>query len=50
MLPHQALHAFSLGFEHPTKNERVYLEADLPEYYKNTLEKWETYTEGRLKK
>ena len=50
MLPHQALHAFSLGFQHPTKDEKIYLEAQMPDYFKATLEKWERYTEGRLSK
>jgi 23S rRNA pseudouridine1911/1915/1917 synthase len=50
MLPHQALHAFSLGFQHPTKDEKIYLEAQMPDYFKATLEKWEKYTEGRLSK
>lgn len=50
MLPHQALHAFSLGFQHPSKDEKIYLEADMPEYFRATLAKWERYTEGRLSK
>ena len=50
LLPHQALHAFSLGFQHPSKDEKIYLEAGMPEYFKATLEKWEKYTEGRLSK
>jgi 23S rRNA pseudouridine1911/1915/1917 synthase len=50
LLPHQALHAFSLGFQHPTKDEKIYLEAQMPDYFKATLEKWERYTEGRLSK
>ncbi len=50
LLPHQALHAFSLGFEHPRTGEQVYLEADWPDYFQACLDKWEGYTEGRLKK
>jgi 23S rRNA pseudouridine1911/1915/1917 synthase len=50
LMPHQALHAFSLGFQHPTKDEKIYLEAQMPDYFKATLEKWERYTEGRLSK
>jgi 23S rRNA pseudouridine1911/1915/1917 synthase len=50
MLPHQALHAFSLGFVHPTTGEDKYFEAPLPEYFQATLDKWEKYTEGRLRK
>lgn len=50
LLPHQALHAFSLGFTHPSTGENLYLEAPLPDYFLATLEKWEGYTEGRLTK
>jgi 23S rRNA pseudouridine1911/1915/1917 synthase len=48
LLPHQALHAFSLGFEHPSGKGNIYLEAALPRYFEETLQKWEKYTESRL--
>lgn len=50
LLPHQALHAFSLGFVHPRSGENIYFEAPLPDYFLATLDKWERYTEGRLNK
>ncbi len=43
IIPRQALHAKSLGFIHPTTNERMFFESELPEDFKNVLEKWEHY-------
>ena len=34
----QCLHAKSLKFKHPTTGKEMYLEAELPEYFKNLLE------------
>jgi 23S rRNA pseudouridine1911/1915/1917 synthase len=48
LMPAQALHAFSLGFVHPTSHEKIYLEADLPDNFKALLQKWEDYTRNRL--
>jgi len=48
LLPHQALHAFSLGFEHPSGKGNVYFEAPMPQYFEETLEKWSKYTESRV--
>ncbi|MCH2044376.1 MAG: RluA family pseudouridine synthase [Saprospiraceae bacterium] len=50
VMPYQALHAFSLGFKHPKTEERIYLEAPLPDNFKEVLDRWDRYTEGRLKK
>ena len=47
ILPRQALHAKSLGFEHPTTKERMFFETDLPEDISKVLEKWETYVSNR---
>jgi 23S rRNA pseudouridine1911/1915/1917 synthase len=30
-MPRQALHAKTLGFYHPIKKERIYIDSDLPE-------------------
>lgn len=49
LMENQALHARSLGFEHPTTKEKIYLEAELPEYFQLLLEKWDKYTARRLK-
>lgn len=48
MMPNQALHAKSLGFEHPKTGERIYEEAELPENFQALLDKWGKYTEGRF--
>jgi 23S rRNA pseudouridine1911/1915/1917 synthase len=44
IIPRQALHAKSLGFEHPVTRERIYFESDLPADFQAVLEKWKTYT------
>jgi 23S rRNA pseudouridine1911/1915/1917 synthase len=43
-IPGQALHAKTLGFEHPSTGKRVQFNSDLPEGYQQILEKWEKYT------
>ena len=43
IIPRQALHAQSLGFEHPVKKERIYFESDLPADFQSVLEKWRNY-------
>jgi len=47
LLPRQALHAASLGFEHPITKERMYFESPLPEDFSAALEKWRGYTATR---
>jgi 23S rRNA pseudouridine1911/1915/1917 synthase len=42
----QALHAKSLGFEHPATGKWHQFEIDLPEDMKTVLEKWRTYTKA----
>ena len=44
ILPRQALHAKTLGFEHPVTGEIVKFESELPEDMELVLEKWRTYT------
>ena len=43
ILPRQALHAKSLGFEHPTTKEWVQFDSELPEDIVGVIEKWENY-------
>jgi len=43
LLPRQALHAKSLGFEHPVSKERMEFETPLPEDFTLALEKWRAY-------
>ena len=46
LMPHQALHAKSIGFIHPTTKEYMYFEQDIPDNFLNLLAKWETYTKS----
>ncbi|MEZ4911268.1 MAG: RluA family pseudouridine synthase [Saprospiraceae bacterium] len=41
--PRQALHAHTLEFLHPTKNERMFFTQDLPEDMSQVLAKWRDY-------
>ena len=47
ILPRQALHAKSLGFEHPTTGEWMQFESDLPEDMQSVLAKWDVYVANR---
>ena len=42
-LPRQALHAKTLGFEHPVKKERMQFDSDLPEDFVTVLDRWKHY-------
>ena len=46
ILPRQALHAKTLGFEHPGNNEWMHFESELPEDMQLVLEKWSRYSTG----
>lgn len=43
ILPRQALHAKTLGFEHPITKERMEFDSELPQDFKDVIEKWEHY-------
>jgi 23S rRNA pseudouridine1911/1915/1917 synthase len=43
LIPGQALHAKSLGFEHPETKKRMQFDSELPDGFKEILEKWEKY-------
>ncbi len=47
ILPRQALHARSLGFEHPTTGKWMQFEAELPPDYAQGLERWRDYVNER---
>lgn len=47
LCPRQALHAKTLGFEHPVTGERLSFDSDLPADMQQLIEKWRNYTEGR---
>lgn len=44
ILPRQALHAKTLGFQHPDSKEQLFFNSELPDDMKNCLEKWRNYT------
>jgi 23S rRNA pseudouridine1911/1915/1917 synthase len=43
LLPRQALHALSLGFEHPDSGEQMFFESEIPDDLQAVLDKWENY-------
>ena len=43
IIPRQALHAKSLGFVHPITKEFLQFESELPQDFKEAIEKWENY-------
>ncbi|MCP4884094.1 MAG: RluA family pseudouridine synthase [Flavobacteriales bacterium] len=44
ILPRQALHAKTLGFEHPQTKEKLFFNSEIPEDMVKCLEKWRKYT------
>lgn len=47
LLPGQALHAKTLGFQHPVKDEYKRFDSDLPANFQAVLDKWEVYMSSR---
>ncbi len=47
LMPRHALHARSLGFEHPSMGKEVYFESELPQDFAAVLAKWDIYTASR---
>lgn len=43
LMPRQGLHAKSLGFIHPTTQEKMFFESELPNDFQAVLGKWESY-------
>ncbi len=46
LLPRQALHAKSLGFVHPTSEEYMFFDSELPADMQAVFEKWRNYGAG----
>ena len=44
LIPGQALHAKTLGFEHPETKEFVRFDSELPEGFQQIMDKWRKYT------
>lgn len=47
LLPRQALHAKELGFTHPSKNEFIKFDSELPKDMLLVIEKWRQYWKNR---
>jgi 23S rRNA pseudouridine1911/1915/1917 synthase len=45
IIPRQALHARSLGFVHPISGKRLHFDSELPQDFKEVIEKWEHYVQ-----
>ena len=45
--PRQALHAFTLGFKHPTTEEELFFESPMATDMAKVIEKWRSYIKGR---
>ena len=45
--PRQALHAKTLGFDHPLTGERLSFDSPLPDDMRRLIEKWRAYVQGR---
>ena len=46
--PRQALHAKTLGFIHPTTNEMMRFDTELPDDMKELIEKWRGYSKSHM--
>lgn len=46
LLPRQALHAFILGFEHPSSGQHMHFESPMPADMSAVLTKWRTYAQN----
>lgn len=44
LIPRQALHAKTLGFEHPITRELLHFDSELPADFQAVLEKWRNYS------
>jgi 23S rRNA pseudouridine1911/1915/1917 synthase len=44
LCPRQALHAYSLGFEHPSTHEWIQFDSEFPDDFKNLLNKLRQFT------
>ncbi|NCA75017.1 MAG: RluA family pseudouridine synthase [Alphaproteobacteria bacterium] len=44
LMPRQALHATSLGFEHPISRKHMFFKSEYPADLKAVIEKWRNYT------
>ncbi|MBK7817053.1 MAG: RluA family pseudouridine synthase [Sphingobacteriaceae bacterium] len=47
ILPRQALHAKTLGFEHPITGEKMFFDSELPQDMQQMLEKWDVFVKNK---
>ena len=47
VLPRQALHAKTLGFEHPTTKKWMSFNTDIPDDIQQCIEKWRNYAKNQ---
>lgn len=47
LMPGQALHAKSLGFVHPVTHEEMIFDSELPDNFKQVIDKWRNYISNR---
>lgn len=47
LIPRQALHAKTLGFDHPVTGERLQFDSQLPDDMAMVIAKWRSYTQNR---
>lgn len=47
-LPRQALHAKSLGFNHPVSGKKMFFDSELPSDMQSVIAKWEDYLKNRI--
>ena len=50
IMPRHALHAKSLGFNHPKNDEWIEFDSELPSDLSSVLDRWRNYTEQRIQK
>ncbi len=48
ILPRQALHAKTLGFEHPITKEYMRFDTEIPDDMKECIEKWRNYSKSHI--
>ena len=48
ILPRQALHAKTLGFEHPVTKEYIRFDTEIPDDMKECIEKWRNYSKSHI--
>lgn len=48
VLPRQALHAKTLGFEHPVTKEYMRFDTEIPDDMKECIEKWRNYSKSHI--